>query len=353
MKYLAIGDLAKSPASRDVRMFFSHPDFEFLNTGPGPDVSGMQRRSTSAILAQARKGDYELVVAGKTRAPYCNPRKSILRNAYNNAVSLLRHPNLWTGMGFPWAKLGGRLAVVDYSDSPIVDNSRFTALRHCACYFKRELPQNPSWSFLYTGAKVEDPSNVSRRPFYSDALRKLRPIPLGIDLSKNPFRWEAAIPKKADVFFAGNVDSYFSRMQGVKILEQLRKDGYRVDFPQSRLPQDEFMLRCAQAYLVWSPEGSGWDCFRHYEAGFAGSVPLMNAPTIFRYKPLPEGESALYYFIEGDDLGHKIRQALGNRERLVQMGLAARQHILQWHTTDAIGRYVVEETRRTALAGPE
>jgi len=105
---------------------------------------------------------------------------------------------------------------------------------------------------------------------------------------------------------------------------------------------------------VWSPEGLGWECLRHYEAALAGSVPLMQSPSILRYAPLQEGEHAFYYYLEGEHLAFRIRQALQNRARLVEMGRAARQHVLQWHTHEALGRYVIEETRRTraAVAGP-
>jgi hypothetical protein len=54
--------------------------------------------------------------------------------------------------------------------------------------------------------------------------------------------------------------------------------------------------------------------------------------------------------VEGDHLAVRVRQALQNRARLVEMGRAARRHVLQWHTHLALSRYVIEETRRT-LAG--
>jgi Glycosyl transferases group 1 len=153
--------------------------------------------------------------------------------------------------------------------------------------------------------------------------------------------------KKTDVFFAGGTAHRLNRQWGLRQLERLKAEGYSIDIVQEQLPLDEFLRRCAQACLVWSPEGHGWDCQRHYEAAVTGSVPLMQSPTIYRHAPLLDNEHGIYYHVEGDHLAFRIRQALQNRVRLTEMGQAARAHVLRWHTHAALGRYVIEETRRT------
>lgn len=136
-------------------------------------------------------------------------------------------------------------------------------------------------------------------------------------------------------------------------MRQLAAEGFAIDIVEGKLPREEYWRRCAQAHIVWSPEGFGWDCFRHYEAAALGSVPLMQSPTMRRYAPLEDGEHALYYYVEGDHLASRIRQALQGRSRLIEMGLSARQHVLRWHTHEALGRYVIEETRRTIAENAE
>jgi hypothetical protein len=82
----------------------------------------------------------------------------------------------------------------------------------------------------------------------------------------------------------------------------------------------------------------------------------MQVPPIHRYAPLVEGLHGLYYFVEGEDLAFRVRRALQNRRHLVEMGLSARQHVLQKHTLEALSRYVIQETqaslasRETALS---
>jgi hypothetical protein len=149
--------------------------------------------------------------------------------------------------------------------------------------------------------------------------------------------------KTADVFFSGGVDTRPLREAGLRALAALQKEGFRVDIATQRLPQEEFCRRCAGAYIVWCPPGFGWDCYRTYEAALAGSVPCMTYPVIQRHTPLREGEHALYYGIEGDHLQTVLREALRNKERLAEMGHAAREHMIRHHTFSALADYVVRE----------
>lgn len=357
-RFLVVGDLnpPRSAVDRlDMRIFLYHPEVEFLHTGTGEDVLAKQKHPTPKVVKDALSGNYELIFAGHNAFPYPNPRKSWAKNYANLVWEVLRHPNLLTGGRFPYARVGSRLAGLDMADRPVVDNRWFPILDHGVCFFKRELPQNPCNGFLYTTPRTEDNGNVLVLEEFQRRIKKLRPISLGI-APETCREYEALdIPKKTDVFFAGDTEHKPNRLAGLKQLERLAAEGLAIDIAREKIPRDEFMRRCAQAHLVWSPEGLGWECLRHYEAALVGSVPLMQSPSIQRYAPLREDEHALYYYIEGEHLAFRIRQALQNRARLVEMGRAARQHVLQWHTHEALGRYVIEETRRAqaAAAGPE
>ena len=88
----------------------------------------------------------------------------------------------------------------------------------------------------------------------------------------------------------------------------------------------------ARAWLTWSPEGLGWECFRHYEAPFAFSVPIINSPTIIRYRPLIDGIHAFYYCPdEPNALAEKVKTALGDKKRLREMAERAHAHVLKYH----------------------
>lgn len=348
-----MGDLnpPRSAVDRlDMRLFLYHPEVEFLHTGTGKDVLAKQNRPTPALIKDALRGKFELIFAGHNSFPYPNPRKSWVKNFANLTWAVMRHPNLLTGGRFPYTRVGARLAGIDMADRPVVDNRWFPILDSCVCFFKRELPQNPSNAFLYTTPRTEDNGNVLALEEFQRRIKKLRPISLGIDPGFcNQYQsWD--IPKKTDVFFAGDVVNKPNRLSGLNQLERLAKNGFAVDIAREKIPHEEFMRRCAQAYIVWSPEGLGWECLRHYEAALGGSVPLIQAPTIQRYRPLIDGKHALYYYIEGDHLAIRIGEALQNRTRLTEMGRTAREYVLRWHTHEALGRYVIEETFRTLAA---
>jgi hypothetical protein len=352
-RYLAVGNLNSSDAVLDtaaMRFFLGNPEVEFLHTGSKRDVLVKQRQSPKEAVRKALDGNFDLIIAGENDFPYPNPRKSWAKNMARIIRQLVRYPNLLNAFRFPYSKVGSRLAGIDMRDRPVIDNRWFEILDSCVCFFKRELPQNPCNAFLYTTARAEVAENLFGSEQFPRWLKKLRPISLGIAPETVLQYSELSLPKKTDVFFAGELKWRTSRLAGFEQLEQLKKDGYAIDIASGKVPHDEFIRRCAQASIVWSPEGGGWDCFRHYEAALAGSVPLMSTPTIRRHAPLVDGEHALYYYVEGNDFSCRIREALRDRKKLRTMGLAARQHVLQWHTYEALGRYVIDETKRSAVA---
>ncbi len=330
-----------------MRIFLSNPEVEFLNTGAASDVLTVPHRKVRDVMQDVLAGRYDLIFAGNNAFPYPNPRKLWIKNLANLAWEVARQPNLLAGGRFPYARVGSRLAGIDMDDRPVIDNRWFSLLDACVCFFKRELPQNPCNAFLYTSARTECNGNVLHLENYRRWMAKLRPISMGIAPEICAQYSALEVPKKTDVFFAGDTTNRPNRIAGLRQLELLAKAGYSIDLVRGKVPREEFFLRCAQAHIVWSPEGFGWDCWRHYEVGLLGSVPLMQSPTIQRYAPLAEDEHALYYFIEGDHLARRIRQALQNKPRLVEMGRAARAHVLRHHTYEALGRYVIEETRRS------
>lgn len=347
-RYLAVGNLGYKE-KQDMKILFSHPEAEFLHLGPGRDVFGIQKRRSREIFADLKRKKYDLICAGSTRFPRFNPRKGFLNNLANVAGKYFQHPHLIFDR-FPYAQNADRLVGLDLECCPVIDNRRFLELDLCICYFKRDLPQNPCNAFLYTHFKTECSGNVLQTPPFDRWVSKLRPISLGIDDSTAAQLAAVDIPKKTDVFFAGDLANRPNRMSGIHHLEHLKSEGYNIDIALERIPYDEFIRRCAQAYIAWSPEGLAWDCYRHYEVAASGTVPLMQVSPSYCYAPFMDGENALFYNVEGNHLAARVRQALQNRARLMEIGRAARQHVLQWHTHGAIGRYVIKEALRTLEA---
>jgi glycosyltransferase involved in cell wall biosynthesis len=245
------------------------------------------------------------------------------------------------------------IAVLDSEDYPAIKNDRLFLLSRCKLYFKRELPPD-HWRLFMGTAHSNLPSRRFRqRPRYRDMVAKVRPLPIGLPMESRGLLPMAAQEKTADVFFAGDTESSSTvRITGMREIMALRERGITVDTPQSRLPLPEFYQRASRAWLVWSPEGLGWDCFRHYEALACGAVPVINQSTIERHRPLAAGEHAFYYDPSPGELTRTIVAALANKERLHAMASAGGSHVMAHHTPDALARYVIETTLDSGGTAP-
>lgn len=247
------------------------------------------------------------------------------------------------------------LVGLDFNDATELSDIALKILERSTCFFKRELP---------TDFRRLLPKNASSAQvaFVERNAHKLMPISLGLCSSRISNLPRDCGEKKYDLFFSGDTSSTVRKGEFC-LLEKLRELGVRVCQPESRLTQQEFLKACAQSYLVWSPEGAGWDCFRHYEAAASGSVPVMNVPPITCYRRLVHNQHALYYLSDcrektasGAEFGNisdgfvsTVTKALQNRQRLEQMGRDAREFVLQHHTHEAIVNHIIRvaESRRT------
>lgn len=242
------------------------------------------------------------------------------------------------------------IAVLDFEDSPYIEAADFGLMDACTAYFKRELPADP-WRVLTKTATGRLPSVRFRsRTRFLKRLEKLRPLSLGLPQGSTAQPCAPAQPKTADVFFAGTVQGLPLRQRGVAELLKLRDEGLRIDIPQQKLERGEFYERLARARLAFSPEGLGWDCFRHYEAALHGAVPVIGYPSILRHAPMQDREHCFFYSPEPGGLSTTVRRALADHDRLATMAGDAAALVRRWHTPRALCDYVLEEC---GVARPE
>ena len=247
-------------------------------------------------------------------------------------------------------RVGMRVLAVDMVDEPFLDGMDIRLMDHSDLYFKRELPANPYKAFARVKPHHQEPilkatSEESRRRF-----AKLRPISLGaihdpweserLDRELRFSERYAGSSKKFDVFFSGSASS-LPRSKGIETLIAMREEGYNILILEAPVARQEFWDHLSSSWLAWSPEGMGWDCYRHYEAALARTVPLINQSPNLRYKPFINGKHALYYDLEEDGLRNTIVEALKNKARLLEMAHAARSHVLKHHTTRERCNYMV------------
>lgn len=316
---------------------------------PGPVVrgSGMSKLSVPRLAAVYRAlhaADVSLVVTAPAQlTPW---QSTLFMRALFDRRSWLGYSRFGPVLAPQLLRLplDAPIAVIDTSDFPYINRADLFLLSRCRFYFKRELPPD-RWRLFTKTAHSELPTRRFRRQSrLRHLIDRIRPISLGLPATARHVP-EGELDKTADVFVSIGVgDTSTVRNAGTGEIMALRERGFRIDVAEGRLPPQEFYRRCAQAWIVWSPEGLGWDCFRHYEALACGSVPLINQPTIERYRPLIDGVHALYYDPEPGFLAAAVEAALADKDRLRTIARAGKSYVLAHHTMPAIANYVVETT---------
>jgi hypothetical protein len=317
---------------------------EYFDCSPGNYLRAM---------ADARAGRYDLIVAyisGRSPWSPLNWGRSLGHEPWRPITATTRV------FGVSWLKLTPLpvpLVVIDMSDAFVIRRHNFFLLDKAKIVFKRELPAD-RWHVLCGSAHPLLPSRRMRRKArWQKRLEKLRPLVLpGAPIDVDGL-WDGDFPEKsADIFFSGNVaENSWVRRTGMAELQSLASRGIRVDVPSAPLPLRDFQRRLARAWLSWSPSGYGWECMRTAEAAQCLSVPVLNNPTIERYRPLLNGEHAIYYDIEPGGLTRAVAAALADKERLRRMACAARDHVLTYHTPRAVVDYVIESALTFRMDG--
>lgn len=303
-------------------------------------------RAFRELRAKLRRGDYGLVAVSIWGfvGPVWRRDRGVVSNLLKMARAL--GGNFYTlGFEVVLRLLRGidvPLVVIDRKDDPEkIPPHFFGLLARCRAYFWRELPVKLEHGFTYTTGYLEDSSSVDKAPVFVENRHKIKPLPLGLPPGFQAEPAQAGVPKDIDVFFAGTLKRSQVRQDGYRLLEEMKAEGWRVELASEAVfSPAEFRAQCARAWLVWSPEGHAWDCFRHDEVGAMGSVPVMNFPRIRRHRPLEHGVHAFFYAPEGDDLKRVIRAALADKDKLREMARAGRDHVLRHHTPEAIFSYV-------------
>lgn len=226
--------------------------------------------------------------------------------------------------------------------------------RRCVTSFVRELSPQPEMNLkaLFSLSGGNPQSNRRARkilglldphcPTVRDTS-KIRPLSLGM-----PDEWIPQIPqvqkKEWDVFFAGDRHEKGLRARLLEEINQWANQTGRRVLIQDRLPRPEYLRCLGSSRLTLSPPGMGWDCWRHYEAMMAGSVPLMTYPTILQHRPGIDGEHCFYFAPEPGGLTRCLEKALVAPERLPIMAGAGRQLVLEHHLFSKLRDYVIRET---------
>jgi hypothetical protein len=330
-------------------------DFYSVHKAAAPETRLTLRRILT-LRKRLKAGWYDLVVYHirvKVSAPW-HRHHAAWRIASEIVVWILAsfYKISWHCFHFLLTGTATPLVIVDTQDAARITKTESFWLDRCRFWFMRELPPNHMNLFLNMDHRCGDVVNIQRQKRLRRNFAKLRPFSLGFDSGDPPPSPKVGAHEKIhDVFYAGANHTTTVRQQGLEELKALQAAGLRVFIPEQRLSKPDFHRACAQSWLVWSPEGQGWDCHRHYEALMLYSVPLINTPTIERLWPLLSGEHCLYYRPEKGGLTEAIESALRDREALLRIAEQGRAYILQHHTRNQLVRHILSSVGLLEQAG--
>jgi hypothetical protein len=293
------------------------------------------------VLRGFRRGDWDLVFCYPPGIPIWDCR----RGPAGFLSSLSRLFFRFRTLGAYVARAGKiPLVVVDLNDTRRVPASALPLLDSSVLYFKRELPLDPAKLLFDVKPEFRTHARVMASPFFERNRLKFRPVSASVPDSIAEKARNLRPEKTVDVFFAGSRMNSEIRRRGFEELALLSERGYVVDISTGGLGQREYLERCARSWLTWSPEGYGWECYRHYEASLCGSVPILNAPSILRYEPLEHGVHAILYSGRPGALVAAVETALSNKPALASMADRARLHALSHHTHGRICEHIIAST---------
>ena len=287
-------------------------------------------RRLAAAVAGGCSGRYDLIVlpAIDFRWAYDDSRLKCAVRALASAV-LQSRPTA-ANVNRLLARRGATVIILDRYDSDELLVDYLRCVSSARLYFKTNLREADRGRRYPTG---------NQGGCYFDFL----PYWIAINNYQVSFQCKRDI----DVFFAGAVNCE-QRRASIDRVRELEGQGYRIKIVEGHLPFAEYLALMSRSWLTLSPQGYGYNGFRHYEAMLVGSVPLINRSDPPIVNDFHHGDNCFLYSLADADIQKVVKGALIDKPRLLRMTEGLWAFVVQHHSMNAIGRYLL----RRALEGP-
>ncbi len=290
----------------------------------GPRRGGALRR-VPAILAGACSGKYDLIVLPAVDFRWAHDSSTVKRAVRSTVSHVTRLRPIGACVNRLLSRRGARVIVLDRYDSheALVD---YLARVRCARYYFK------------TNLREADDNRLYETGTAGGCRFKHLPYWVAIENYRVPFQPE----KEIDVFFAGAVNSE-QRRAAIDAVRQLGAEGHRVKIVEGHLPFAEYLALMSRSWLTLSPQGYGYNGFRHYESMLVGSVPLINVSDPPIVNDFRHGHNCFLYSPARGDVNQVIKDALSDKPRLLQIAAGLREFVVARHSMQAVGRYLLRE----------
>ncbi len=296
-------------------------------------------------IKQIRAGQFDLIAVSPHLYRHYHPRywlKSLFRIPWQPWSAITR---TYGTDYIRFFSVPVPLIIIDMGDNQSLGIPATKLLDAATIVFKRELPTD-RWRVLSGTAHPFLPTRRLRHSKkWQRRINKIHPVNLPQLFPYPDAHTFVGCEKTSDIFFAGELHGNSTvRQAGLHEIARLREMGFKVDCSENRLSKEEFFARMARSWLTWSPEGYGWQCYRHSEAGLVGSIPLINFPTIFQSTPFLDEINCFYYSPEPGGLVRAATKALADKEKLKKIATQARKHCLENYSIEACCQYMLQTT---------
>ena len=161
-----------------------------------------------------------------------------------------------------------------------------------------------------------------------------------------PENYKSSMPivkRGYDLFFAMTMSSEI-REEALEMARDFSRQGLKVFMPPLPISFEQYIAALENSRFVLAPEGTGYCCFRHYEAMLSGAIPIVNENTRGYDLDLIDGENCVFYQRGNSaDLLKRLQKLLADPVALEAFSQRARALALANNTRNAVGRYVLSK----------
>src|SRR4051812_23323658 len=263
-----------------------------------------------AVMARVCAGKYDLIVLPAIDFSHvCDD--SFVKRATRCIISGLgRFRPISACVNRMLSRRSTTVIVLDRYDSHEILADYLRCITCARCYFKTNLAETDN-HHLYPMGKADG------------CCFKYLPYWIVTENYQVPFRRDRDI----DVFFAGAVNSE-ERRASIDRVRQLQSGGYRIVIVEGHLPFAEYLSLMSRSWLTLSPQGYGYNGFRHYESMLVGSVPLINLSDPPVINDFRDGNNCFLYSTKLGNINQIIKSALHDKSRLLQMAAGLREFVI-------------------------